>query len=96
MGKREKYEIIIIIIIIIIIFRLLERKCVFECILYCLLSWRLIVTRFPNMVYNRLPHSLIHVWLHNKGRRVYIDVFVQLGLYSAAKGRTARRERSIE
>jgi len=86
----------IIIIIIIIRFSLLERKRVLECILYYLLSWRLIVMRFPNMVYNRLLPSLIHIWLPNKERRVYIDLFVKLGLYAAAEGRTARRERSIE
>jgi hypothetical protein len=51
------------------------------------------VMRFPNMVYNRLLHSLIHAWLPYIERRVYIDVFVQLGLYAAAKGRTARREK---
>jgi hypothetical protein len=31
--------------------------------------------------------------LPNKERRVYTDLFVQLGLYAAAEGRTARREK---
>jgi hypothetical protein len=49
--------------------------------------------RFPNMVYNRLLQSLIHVWLPNKERRACIDLFAQLGLYAAVEGRTARREK---
>ena len=49
--------------------------------------------RFPNMVYNRLLLSLIRVWLPNKERRVYIDLFVQLRLYAVAEGRTAMREK---
>jgi hypothetical protein len=82
-----------LLLLLLLLFRLLERKCVFECILYCLLSWRLIVMKFSNMVYNRLLLSLIHIWLPNKERRVYVDLFVQLGLYAAAKGRMARREK---